>query len=279
MKKAKFKFILLIIIVLACYVGNVIFYNYMKLDTPYFLNHQYSIEAGASADFYMMANANTEEEDKIRGFSFEGLPFIFVDDNAYQHSSDSNLRKMGRRLIVVRNDLNNRGFYEELEKLELPRSFDKVQIFYGNGRTKTVPIGNITFEPRPQDHSLQPLMKMDNIHYVNDETVELTMRSSVNIELLEVEYPFDLKTLDIYVGDKKIDKLPVEIKPEDQVKLVIDYKELIEKASKEGKVFAKPMYLKYDYNGEVKREYIYNFNIRPDMKKMNLKEIDKLFLK
>lgn len=273
MKKAKQKFVVIIIIVLAAYIGNLIFYNYMKLKKPYFLYHDYEVIGNMPFELYLMDNKKEEGKKRIYAASFDDDFMIYLNDQQ-NNTYDYNNEKYGRIIKSISLSNSEELFYNKLKEKGLPHIFKEITVFYTDGTKESMPIGRIAFKG---DYNmggskvLQGRMSSSS----SDNTTENLIFCNEDVKLLGIDTKYE-SDLEVYVNETKVQSFPVEAKKGDLISVKNDYNNTKNQARKEGKVILCPIKLSYEMNNEKRIYYVNYLRVIPEIKTMNIKEIDNM---
>lgn len=273
MKKAKEKFVVLIIIILAAYIGNLIFYNYMRLKKPYFLYHNYEVIGNMPFELYLMDNKKKDEKKKIYAVSFYDDFLIYLNEqqgNIHNYNQD----KYGRIILSI--SLNNSAelFYNKLKEKGFPQIFKEITVFYTDGTKENMPIGRIVFKG---DYNMggSKVLQGGMSSSSSNNTTENLIFCNEYVKLLGIDIKYE-SDLEVYVNEVKVESFPVEAKKGDLISVKNDYKNTKNQARKEGKVILCPIELSYEVNDQKRIYYVNYLRVIPEIKTMNIKAIDSI---
>jgi hypothetical protein len=167
---------LVLLLIAASWAGNVWYYQSAQLEKAVFFQHYMTIN-GVRSDLLEIAFLeNRNEKDKVVGLQMEELPnirFQILEYNRYQHQ----LLKIARADWLA-------GQVDESEKT--PISVREVTVFYNDGRSERVPIGEIRFTWEKEEPVFETIFGTGS----NDGTGSFRVKLMRNATLESVDYTF-----------------------------------------------------------------------------------------
>jgi len=133
--------IIALVLIITAYLGNGIYYDRMKLEEGFFLNHDYELitEIRGSSLFELHYLDNRGESEKISWISVPGLDFIRMNQSYIRNEGAYVFQEI--RTFAFDSSYMTDEQMQSLEGVEI----NKVAVHYSNGQSKEMPIGSIRF--------------------------------------------------------------------------------------------------------------------------------------
>lgn|GEM_PF-1547396 len=194
-----------LVLLLLCWIGNILYYNNKEIKEPLFLKHYYALQDGMG-DFNLYYVQKINSQDKVSSIVFPEIgqnPVNFTenDDNNTDYNIDKRYYALKTiRIIIYNGDMSNMPA-EYKNKI-----ITKAKIQFSNGKSMNVSLGKIYFaSDEVKDNGLE----QRSTTVSSDNTEYYTYWIKKDIMITGINYQFNKQVngmLEINIDGKAISK-------------------------------------------------------------------------